>query len=250
MLQEAVIRHSGGLPPTQRCLSSSSFQSFPPELPASQRAAPDKTQIFQSGSPSTRSPRPLFPPKLLELEIPLKGIPVSGKPPQPATVPVVLNKLLLLLPSLTTCITRIIVLCFADDIQLYVSFRPDDSEKLMILLNCLTAIKDRMAHNFLQLNTDKTEALIVGTGRVASKVAQCIGFLSSAVQPKVRTLGVIFDQPMYFDNYIKQLSWSCFFHLRNTGKLKSVVSHHKLEGSFVLLSHPVWTILFSFHLLQ
>ncbi len=46
--------------------------------------------------------------------------------------------------------------CFADDIQLYVSFKPDDTDKLTVLYTI--AIKDWMA-SFLQLNTDKTDSL-------------------------------------------------------------------------------------------
>ena len=47
--------------------------------------------------------------------------------------------------------------CYADDIQLHVSFKPYETDKLSILHNCLIAIKDWRANNFLQLNTDKTQ---------------------------------------------------------------------------------------------
>ena len=115
--------------------------------------------------------------------------------------------------------------CYVD-IQLYVSFKPDQTDKLTV---CLSAIKDWMTNNFLQLNADKTEVLIIASDSIVSKVAQCIGSLSSAVQSSLRNLGVIFDQAMYFDHHIKSLTRTCFFHLRNIAKLRSVVSQPELE---------------------
>lgn len=57
-----------------------------------------------------------------------------------------------------------------------------ETDKLHVLHNCLTAIKDWMANNFLKLNTDKTDVLIIASRSIASMVAHCIGSLSSAVQ--------------------------------------------------------------------
>ena len=119
--------------------------------------------------------------------------------------------------------------CYADDIQLYVSFKPDNPDKLSVLHNCLTAIKDWMSNNYLQLNTDKTEVLIIASDSIAPKVAKSIGSLSSAVRSNLRNLGVIFDQAMHFDQHIKSLTRTCFFHLRNIAKLKSIVSQPELE---------------------
>lgn len=84
--------------------------------------------------------------------------------------------------------------CYTDDIQLYVSFKPDESDKLLVLHTCLAAIKDWMANNFLQLNADKTKVLIIASDSIASKVAQSIGSFPSAVRSNLRNLGVIFDQ--------------------------------------------------------
>ena len=102
--------------------------------------------------------------------------------------------------------------CYADDIQLYVSFKPDNPDKLSVLHNCLTAIKDWMSNNYLQLNTDKTEVLIIASDSIAPKVAKSIGSLSSAVRSNLRNLGVIFDQAMHFDQHVKSLTRTCFFH--------------------------------------
>ena len=86
-----------------------------------------------------------------------------------------------------------------------------------------------MTNNFLQLNTDKTEVLIIVSDGMASRVAQCIGSLSSAAQSNLRNLSVTIDQAMYLDQHIISSTCTCFFHLRNIAKCTSVVSQPELE---------------------
>ncbi len=49
--------------------------------------------------------------------------------------------------------------CYADDTQLYILKRPDETSKLSKLMECVKHVKD---NNFLQLNLDKTEILLIG----------------------------------------------------------------------------------------
>lgn len=49
---------------------------------------------------------------------------------------------------------------YADDIQLYISVKPQDVSKLQILHRCIDSIRGWMAGNVLQLNEDKTEVLV------------------------------------------------------------------------------------------
>lgn len=51
---------------------------------------------------------------------------------------------------------------YADDTQLYISVSPDDTRPMDALFNCILDIKSWMAENFLQLNQDKTEVLVIG----------------------------------------------------------------------------------------
>lgn len=51
---------------------------------------------------------------------------------------------------------------YADDIQLYISVEPRDTASLENLSNCMSNIVQWMTANFLKLNKDKTEILIVG----------------------------------------------------------------------------------------
>ncbi len=52
--------------------------------------------------------------------------------------------------------------CYADDTQLYISTRPDETSKLSKLTECVKNIKDWMTNNFLLLISDKTEILLIG----------------------------------------------------------------------------------------
>uniref|UniRef100_A0AAR2IX88 Reverse transcriptase domain-containing protein n=1 Tax=Pygocentrus nattereri TaxID=42514 RepID=A0AAR2IX88_PYGNA len=52
--------------------------------------------------------------------------------------------------------------CYADDTQLYISSKPDDKIKLGKIEDCIKDIKDWMSNNFLLLNSDKTEVLLLG----------------------------------------------------------------------------------------
>ncbi len=52
--------------------------------------------------------------------------------------------------------------CYADDPQLYISTRPDETYKLSKLTECVKNVKDWMTNNCLLLNLRKTEILLIG----------------------------------------------------------------------------------------
>ena len=51
---------------------------------------------------------------------------------------------------------------YADDTQLYISAEPNDAAAINSITTCLLEINKWMSNNFLKLNEDKTEILLVG----------------------------------------------------------------------------------------
>lgn len=52
--------------------------------------------------------------------------------------------------------------CYADDTQLYVSPKPDDRFQLNKVEQCVNNIRHWILRNFLLLNSQKTEVLLLG----------------------------------------------------------------------------------------
>ena len=118
---------------------------------------------------------------------------------------------------------------FADDIQLYCSFKPTELQRLSSLVQCLVEIKHWLSDNTLQLNEDKTETLVIAPDDSIPGINQYLGDLGQSVKPSLRNLGVVFDKDMSLVQHCKQLTKNCFFQLRNISKLRKMVSQNDLE---------------------
>ena len=68
-----------------------------------------------------------------------------------------------------------------------------------------------------------------GSDSAPLRVKEGMGSLKNKVSENIRNLGVNFDQAMHLDTHIKSVTRTCFFHLRNIAKIKSIVSHSDLE---------------------
>ena len=123
--------------------------------------------------------------------------------------------------------------CSADDTQLYSSIKPEQSNQLTKLQTCLKDIKTWMSCNFLLLNSDKTEVIILGPKHLRDTLSNDIAALDDialASNETVRNLGVIFDPDLSFDLHLKQISRTAFFHLRNISKIWNVLTQKDAEG--------------------
>ncbi len=113
--------------------------------------------------------------------------------------------------------------CYADDTQLYIS-RPDETSKLSKLSECVKNVKDWMTNNFLLLNSDKTEILIIGPNKSTQNLLdynlQLDGF--PVTSSTVKNLGVI-DSNFSFEKHISNVTKTAFFHLRNIAKLRNML---------------------------
>jgi len=93
---------------------------------------------------------------------------------------------------------------YADDTQLH-------------LAECTTDVKQWYPQNGLQLNPDKSEALIVGTTNQLRAVTSSVSSVYVAgvdlpVADDIKVLGVLLDQRLSFHKHVSAVARSCNYH--------------------------------------
>ncbi len=119
--------------------------------------------------------------------------------------------------------------CYTGDIQLHISFKPQNTDNLSVLNICLDTMRNWMADNLLQLNATKTEVLISAPPSLVPTIMDSLGSLTFSVKSSIRNLVVTMDQALTLHQHVKCLIGSCFFQLRNTAKARSIVSRPEME---------------------
>ena len=118
---------------------------------------------------------------------------------------------------------------YADDTQLYISFKCNDPLATLPKLNsCISDIRVWMIKNKLKINDSKTEFIVFRSPQAKqdfSSLSISVGDSIILQSSKVRDLGVIFDQSLSFDGYISGVCRSTHFHLRNIGRIRSLLSY-------------------------
>ena len=124
---------------------------------------------------------------------------------------------------------------YADDTQLYISFKSlqnDANTCLITLENCIAEIRQWMKDNFLKLNDDKTEFLLLGSPNQLSKIdIPFIKIGDSQIMPsnQARNLGIIFDSSMSLKPHISNIVRSSVFQIRNIGNIRKYLNHSATE---------------------
>ncbi len=122
--------------------------------------------------------------------------------------------------------------CYADDTQLYISSRPGETHQIEKLMECIVDLKNWMTSNFLLLNSEKTEVLIIGPKTPTSNnLEHCLTLDGCSVNSSssVRNLGVLFNSNLSFDSHVSSICKTAFFHLKNISKLRPMLSMSNAE---------------------
>ena len=129
--------------------------------------------------------------------------------------------------------------CYADDTQIYIPCKISNfANSIDSIKSIYKSISDWLSHNFLKLNDNKSEVILIGT---PNSVSQCkslatsikLGSSDIKFSSSVKNLGVIFDENLSFTQHIKQCRKSSFFMLKNLGKIRN----HFDKPSFETLIH-------------
>ncbi len=119
---------------------------------------------------------------------------------------------------------------YADDTQLYLSFRPDDPTVAARISGSLVEISAWMKENHLQLNLVKTELLVFpATPTLQHDFTIQLGSSTITPSTSVRHLGVIFDDQLTFKDHIAKTARSCRFALHNIRKIRPFLTEHAAQ---------------------
>ena len=124
---------------------------------------------------------------------------------------------------------------YADDSQIYVSFKPTQNNAvyaLNMLESCVSEIREWMTDNFLKLNDNKSEFIVMGSKCLRDKLNIShfrIANSSSVPASKVRNLGAYFDMDMTLNHHISEICKSSSFHLRKIGLIRKYLTNDATE---------------------
>ncbi len=137
----------------------------------------------------------------------------------------------------TTRLVRIIVThnmiyhLYADDTQLYITFSPRSQTSIQdtqrLIHQCTSDIQEWMRTNFLKLNSDKTEVLVITTpllARAHSIFSVNICDTMITVSNVVRDLGVLYDSTLNMDTHVKALCKKAYFQLHLIHKVRPFIT--------------------------
>ena len=118
--------------------------------------------------------------------------------------------------------------CFADDTQLYLSFKSDDKssldEAISAMNRCISDLRNWMIRDRLMINDDKTELILIGTRQQLGKINDVcnisVGDYDIYPSSCVRNLSAWFDNKLSMSTHVTKICNAAFYHLHNIRRIK------------------------------
>lgn len=124
---------------------------------------------------------------------------------------------------------------YADDTQIYFSCSPTQGEVdawIARVEACISDIRNWMKENYLKLNDDKSQFVMLGSKQqLAKSVTPNLNIGSSSITPvkKVRNLGVIFDSNMTMESQVSSSVKLAIHSLRNLRAIRKYLTTKAAE---------------------
>jgi len=105
----------------------------------------------------------------------------------------------------------------------------DTSDGLSVLAACTAEVRQWYLQNGLQLNPDKSQALVIGTAnqlRTANSAitSVCVADVQLLVADEIKVLGVVLDRRLAFDKHVIAVTRSCNFHAQAIRHIRHLLS--------------------------
>lgn len=117
---------------------------------------------------------------------------------------------------------------YADDTQLYTSFKPEESEQALDSLEmCIEEIRIWMGKHYLKLNDSKTEFMIFGAPRDIDKVTGwtvTVGENEILPSSTARNIGAYLDPVLDLKCHVNNAVRACYFQLRSIARIRQYLS--------------------------
>ena len=124
---------------------------------------------------------------------------------------------------------------YADDDQLYVTFKLENGEAqecMTRMESCVKDIKEWMSFNKLKLNDDKTDLLIMTPPRLRTKIllpVLNIGEVEVSASATAANLGSTFHSAMSMEAHVNKICSTCYYHLKNLSAIRGSLTTEASE---------------------
>ena len=113
---------------------------------------------------------------------------------------------------------------YADDMNLYHSFSASHQQScLESVSECLNLVNNWFLTNGLLVNQSKSNSIFIGTSVQTGKVDSSgveIGGAKIPLSENIKSLGVVFDQGLTFEDHVKAVCRTCYFHIKSLRMLR------------------------------